>query len=70
MAILAVCYFVAGSLIGAWVHLAAPKRAAVVATSAATIPSIPAPVASSVAAAAGQPFNPLSKFSAKIVSYH
>jgi endonuclease YncB( thermonuclease family) len=69
MLALAACYFVAGSLVGAWVlHLTAPKPAEVVAPSSTGIStSLPAPAASAVAAAAN-PINPLSKFSAKVAS--
>jgi len=50
---LAGCYFIAGALTAAWVmHLTTPKRVESVTPSAATVPSIPAPVASAVAAVA------------------
>src|SRR5690349_11577446 len=67
---LAACYFVAGALAGGWMALilSAPKPAASLPPSTADIPSIPAPLASAAAAAAAALSNPLSHFSAKVVS--
>jgi endonuclease YncB( thermonuclease family) len=62
---LAVSYFVAGSLLGAWVlHLAIPKLTAVPATAS----GIAVPAASLVPSTTVQPVNPLNKFSAKVAS--
>jgi len=60
MIALAACYFIAGSILGAWVlHFVSPQ----VATPSSSI-AVPAHVASAVA----EPVNSLNKFSAKVVS--
>jgi endonuclease YncB( thermonuclease family) len=64
MIALAACYFVAGSIAGAWIlHLASPRHAATQSASA-TVPAS----ASAPAVGAGEAANALSKFSAKVVS--
>ena len=69
MLALAVCYFVAGALGGAWVmHLTAPKPVAKKAPSDDVVPILPGPVASAAAAAATQLANPLNHFSARVAS--
>jgi len=65
MIVLAACYFVAGSLVGAWVlHLATPKPREFPATGA----SIVATTATPVASVAPQSVKALNKFSAKVIS--
>jgi len=64
MTALAACYFIAGSLVGAWaLHVAAPRPVLVAATS----PSI-ASLATPVTSAAAQPLNPPNTFSAKVTN--
>jgi endonuclease YncB( thermonuclease family) len=63
MIVLAACYFVTGSILGAWVlHFVSP-RSPQVPTASPSI-AVPAPVTS----ATGQPLNQQNTFSAKVVS--
>jgi hypothetical protein len=61
MIVLAACYFVAGSIVGAWVlHFISPGSPQVVTASPSI--AVPAPATS----AAGQPLNPRNTFSAGV----
>jgi hypothetical protein len=68
MIAMAVCYFVAGSLFGAWaLHLAGPKPQVATLGAGTSIPAAAA-AAAFVATPAAQPANLLNKFSAKVAS--
>ena len=61
MIVLAACYFVAGSIVGAWVlHFISPGSPQVVTASPSI--AVPAPATS----AAGRPLNPQNTFSAGV----